>query len=78
MLYIEFSKGSTSGSDAGPSQEEVATSNSETGLASLALNVKEDEVDRLLREEDGKIYRKRNDQLLVLPLRHHFFLFLKC
>ncbi|KAK3797242.1 hypothetical protein RRG08_030467 [Elysia crispata] len=63
MLYIEFSKGSTSGSDAGPSQEEVATSNSETGLASLALNVKEDEVDRLLREEDGKIYRKRNDQL---------------
>ena len=63
MLYMEFSKGSTSESNAGQSQDEVTASNSETGLASLALNVKEDEVDRLLRLEDGKIYRKRNEQL---------------
>lgn len=37
--------------------------NSETGLATLVPDIQEDEVDRLLREEDGKIYRKRNEQL---------------
>ena len=30
------------------------------------LEIVEDEIDRLLRKKDGKIYRKRDPQLLVL------------
>ncbi|KAH9495810.1 Nuclear protein localization protein 4 [Bulinus truncatus] len=64
MLYIELSqKGRVESSSAPFSAEVSSHSFSETGLASLAPDVQEDEVDRLLREEDGKIYRKRNEQL---------------
>lgn len=61
MLYMEVSqtRRATVASDTANS----SSYSSETGLASLVPDVVEDEVDRLLREEDGKIYRNRNDQL---------------
>ncbi|KAK0048488.1 nuclear protein localization protein 4 [Biomphalaria pfeifferi] len=64
MLFLEFSHKSRPDSSSLPFSSEVSPRQStETGLASLVPDVQEDEVDRLLREEDGKIYRKRNEQL---------------
>ena len=36
---------------------------SQAGSDSGGSSVQEEEIDRILRKEDGKIYRKRNDQL---------------
>lgn len=62
MLYMEFSKTSKPTTPT-PVSITASVSSIETGLATLVSDVQEDEVDRLLREEDGKIYRQRNEQL---------------
>ncbi|CAL1529212.1 unnamed protein product [Lymnaea stagnalis] len=64
MLFIEFSQKARAEAAAAVAAADFPTNtSSETGLASLVPDVVEDEVDRLLREEDGKIYRNRNEQL---------------
>ncbi|BFZ02807.1 hypothetical protein BsWGS_05846 [Bradybaena similaris] len=62
MLYMEIGKKSKPTTPQ-PVNNTASVSSIETGLATLVSDVQEDEVDRLLREEDGKIYRKRNEQL---------------
>ncbi|XP_005091943.1 nuclear protein localization protein 4 homolog [Aplysia californica] len=63
MLFMELSNRQRNDSEASSGSNQVSAVNSETRLASVASDVHEDEIDRLLRGEDGKIYRKRNEQL---------------
>ncbi|CAG5121679.1 unnamed protein product [Candidula unifasciata] len=63
MLYMELSKKTKQTTSAPSVADTPSVSSIETGLATLVSDVQEDEVDRLLREEDGKIYRQRNEQL---------------
>ena len=48
----------------GSGQPVPGSSSSGTTMGSRhTVEIEEDEVDKILRAEDGKIYRKRNDQL---------------
>uniref|UniRef100_A0A0B7ASG5 Nuclear protein localization protein 4 homolog n=1 Tax=Arion vulgaris TaxID=1028688 RepID=A0A0B7ASG5_9EUPU len=62
MLYMDFSRKGKHSTTASTSDTQQS-SNTETSLATGGPDIHEDEVDRLLKEEDGKMYRKRNEQL---------------
>ena len=61
MLYMDLSPNHVT--------DVVMASDSDSRLSTgstsktSTLEVQEDEIDRLLRKEDGKIYRKRNEQM---------------
>lgn len=64
MLYMVFSKQGRMQAAASVSASESNSDGAVTGNSSGA-DFEEDEVDKILRGEDGKIYRKRNEQLYV-------------
>lgn len=60
MLYLLSSDGRDLSSPANPVADNMAPA---PGGNAAAQGIVEDEVDQTLDKEDGKIYRKRNEQL---------------